>query len=172
MRDSGAANQYEFAATATSDTPVPSERDGSKLPVSPKPGDTLCVFNLNRESFLSLSVKPADTHLSRLKGLLGRSKLRSDEGLWTVPSQGIHTLFLLFPIDLIYLDANNRVIHLIENLGPFRIAPIRMDSASVLQLRTRTIFSSDTQIGDELLIGSPQEIELFCKDRQTMRDEL
>ena len=171
MRDSGAANQYGFAATATSDTPVPSERAGSMQPVSLKPGDTVCVFNLNRESFLSLSVKPADTHLSRLRGLLGRSKLRSDEGLWTVPSQGIHTIFLLFPIDLIYLDAKNRVIHLVENLGPFRIAPIRMDSASVLQLRPRTIFSSDTQIGDDLLIGTPQEIELFCKDRHTVRGE-
>jgi uncharacterized protein len=120
--------------------------------------ETFCVFNRARETFLSLGVTRADTHFSRLKGLLGRVTLRSDEGLWTIPSQGIHTLCLLFPIDVIYLDADNRVIHLIENLGTFRIAPIRMESASVLQLRTRTIYSSNTQVGDELLICSAEEI--------------
>ena len=86
---------------------------------------TLYVFNLTRQSFLSLGVSPADTHMARLRGLLGRMRLRSDEGLWVVPCQGIHTIGLLFPIDVIYLDENRRVIHLIEHLGPFRIAPIR-----------------------------------------------
>ena len=120
--------------------------------------ETFCVFNRARETFLSLGVSRADTHFTRLKGLLGRVKLRSDEGLWTIPSQGIHTLCMLFPIDVIYLDADNRVIHLIENMGTFRIAPIRMESASVLQLRTRTIYSSNTQLGDELLICPAEEI--------------
>jgi len=123
--------------------------------------ETFCVYNRARETFLSLSVTRADTHFARLKGLLGRVKLRSDEGLWTIPSQGIHTICMLFPIDVIYLDSENRVIHLIEDLGTFRIAPIRMGSASVLQLKTRTIYSSNTQIGDELLICSPEEIVKF-----------
>ena len=123
--------------------------------------ETFCVFNRARETFLSLGVSRADTHFTRLKGLLGREKLRSDEGLWTIPSQGIHTLCMLFPIDVIYLDADNRVIHLIENMGTFRIAPIRMESASVLQLRTRTIYSSNTQMGDELLICPAEEIAQY-----------
>lgn len=130
---------------------------------------TLCVFNQTRESFLSLSVTRADTQFARLKGLLGKVKLRSDEGLWTVPSQGIHTLFLLFPIDLLYLDKDNRVIHFIENLGTFRVAPFRRDAASVLQLRTRTIFASNTQIGDELLISSPEKMESYFKAHQIER---
>jgi uncharacterized membrane protein (UPF0127 family) len=124
--------------------------------------NTLCVFNRTRESFLSLSVNLADTHIGRLKGLLGKMTLKSDEGLWTIPSQGIHTLFLMFPIDVLYLDENNRVIHIVENLGTFRISPIRRDSASVLQLPTRTVFSSNTQVGDELVVCSPDEIEQYC----------
>lgn len=119
--------------------------------------DTLCAFNCTRESFLSLSVARADTHFARLKGLLGKASLKSDEGLWTIPCQGIHTICLLFPIDLVYLDARNRVVHLVENLGTFRISPIRTDSASVLQLRPRTIFSSNTQVGDEMLICCAEE---------------
>jgi uncharacterized protein len=124
--------------------------------------DTLCVFNRTRESFLSLSVTLADTHLRRLKGLLGKMSLKSDEGLWTIPSQGVHTLFMMFPIDVLYLDENNRVIHIVENLGTFRMSPIRRDSASVLQLPTRTVFSSGTRVGDQLVICSPEEMEQYC----------
>jgi uncharacterized membrane protein (UPF0127 family) len=127
---------------------------------------TFYVFNQTRQSFLSLGVSPADTHMTRLRGLLGRMKLRSDEGLWLVPCQGIHTIGLVFPIDVIYLDDNHRVIHLIEHLGPFRIAPIRRHSSSVLELPARTIYSSNTQIGDELLICSPDEMESYWKTQQ------
>ncbi|MGA2715013.1 MAG: DUF192 domain-containing protein, partial [Bryobacteraceae bacterium] len=73
----------------------------------------LCVFNRNRESFLGLRVAPADTLLMRLKGLLGKIRLKPDDGIWLVPSRGIHTIGMLFAIDLIYLDAANRVIHMV-----------------------------------------------------------
>lgn len=132
-----------------------------------KTTQTYCVFNQTRESFLSLGVTRADNHLTRLKGLLGRFKLRSDEGLWIVPSWGIHTIGLLFPIDLIYLDEDCRVIHLVEHLGTFRIGPIRIKSASVLELPTRTIYSSQTQIGDRLLIRSTEAMEAYLKEQQT-----
>src|SRR5258705_6824751 len=117
------------------------------------------VYNETRQSFLSMGVKVADTHLSSLKGLLGKRKLKNDEGLWVVPSQGIHTIGVLFPIDVIYLDAERRVIHLVEHLPPFRIGPLRTTCESVLQMPTKTIYSSHTQIGDKFLICSPEEIE-------------
>ena len=127
---------------------------------------TFYVFNLTRQSFLSLGVKPADTHMARLRGLLGRMRLRSEEGLWLVPCQGIHTFGLLFPIDVVYLDANLRVIHLIEHLGPFRITSVRRHADSVLELPTRTIYSSNTQVGDELLISSPEGMESYLRTQQ------
>jgi len=119
---------------------------------------TLCVFNRNRESFLGLRVAPADTLLLRLEGLLGRIRLKPDDGIWLIPSRGIHTFGMLFAIDLIYLDAANRVIHLVEHLGPFRISPIRIKCASILELPSRAIYSSNTQIGDDLLICTPEEM--------------
>jgi uncharacterized protein len=122
-----------------------------------------CVFNKTRESFLSLSVAAADTHLARLKGLLGRLRLKSDEGIWVVPSQGVHTIGVLVPLDLIYLDSDHRVIHMVESLGSFRIGPIRRNAASVLELPARTIYSSQTQVGDQLLICPPEQMEAFLK---------
>lgn len=122
-----------------------------------------CVFNKTRESFLSLNVAAADTHLSRLKGLVGRLRLKSDEGIWVIPSQGVHTIGVLFAIDLIYLDSKHRVIHLSESFGSFRIGPIRRRCSSVLELPPHTIYSSQTQIGDELLICSPEEMQAYLK---------
>jgi uncharacterized membrane protein (UPF0127 family) len=122
---------------------------------------TLCVFNRNRESFLGLRVAPADTVLSRLRGLLGKIGWKFDDGIWLVPSHGIHTIGMLFALDLVYLDSANRVIHLVEHLGPFRISPIRIRCASILELKSRAIYSSNTQIGDELLICTPEEVKAY-----------
>src|SRR5580693_3369160 len=112
---------------------------------------TLCVFNRNREAFLGLRVAPADTLASRLKGLLGKVRLKPDDGIWLTPSRGIHTIGMLFAIDVIYLDAANRVIHLVENMGPFRISPIRIQCASILELVSRAIYSTNRQICEVLL---------------------
>jgi uncharacterized protein len=120
---------------------------------------TYCVYNLTRECFLSLGVTPADTSFARLKGLIGRLKLRSDEGLWVVPSSGVHTLGVLFPLDLIYLNENYQVIHLIEYFPTFRIAPLKTNAASVLEMPPHTIYSSQTHTGDQLIICPPEEME-------------
>lgn len=124
-----------------------------------------CVFNETKESFLSLRVKAADTHFSRLLGLVGRLRLKADEGIWVFPSRGVHTIGVLFPIDLVYLDANKRVVHLVESFGTFRVGPLRLDCASVLELPTRTIYSSQTKIGDQLRICLPEDMERFLDAR-------
>lgn len=122
-----------------------------------------CVFNQTRESFLALDVTLADTHFTRMKGLLGRLRLKSGEGVWIAPSQGIHTFGVRFAIDVIYLDADCRVIETIESFGTFRISPLRIKCASVLELPTRTIYCSHTQVGDRLLICSAEEMEQQLK---------
>ena len=137
---------------------------------------TLYAFNISRQCFLNLGVKVADTPLSRLRGLLGKMRLRSDEGLWMFPSRGIHTVGLMFSIDVIYLDSQLRIVHLIENLCPLRIAPIRLHSESVLELPVRTIYESGTQVGDQLMICKPEEMEAYCASQtsgwpQSLRSE-
>jgi uncharacterized membrane protein (UPF0127 family) len=118
-----------------------------------------CVYNQTRESFLSLGVAAADTTLTRLKGLIGKLTLALDEGLWIVPSQGIHTVGVLFPLDLVYLDEHNQVLHMVESFPSFRISPLIAQAASVLELPTHTIYSSQTQPGDQLVICVAEEME-------------
>jgi uncharacterized membrane protein (UPF0127 family) len=122
---------------------------------------TLCAFNISRQCFLNLGVKVADTPASRLRGLLGKMRLRSNEGLWMFPSRGIHTIGLMFPIDVIYLDSQLRIVHLIESLGPLRVTSLRLHCESVLELPVRTIYESGTQIGDQLMICTPDKMEAY-----------
>ncbi len=133
----------------------------SRLPVAMEP--TYCVFNKTNESFLGLKVTCASTSLARLRGLLGKLRVSPGEGLWVVPSRGIHTVGLMFPLDLVYLDAGDRVIHLVEHLRPFRFSPIRLNCASLLELPAHTIYASQTRVGDQLLICTPEEMEMDLK---------
>ena len=124
---------------------------------------TYCVFNKKEQSFLGLSIGRCDTTVTRLRGLLGKVGLKSGEGLWFVPSQGVHTVGVLFPVDVVFLDAQNKVIHLIEHLRPLRISGLKLKCMSVLQLPTHTIYSSQTHVGDDLLICEPHEMDAYLK---------
>jgi uncharacterized membrane protein (UPF0127 family) len=126
------------------------------------------VYNETRQTFLSLGVSIADTFYTSMKGLLGRRKLRNDDGLWVIPSQGIHTIGVLFPIDLVYLDANRKVVHLVEHLRPFRFGPVKASSESVLELPVRTICRSDTRIGDSFVICSADEVGKHWRHDKTL----
>lgn len=123
----------------------------------------LCAFNVTRQSFLSVGVNLADTPWTRFRGLAGRLILRNDDGIWVLPSRGIHTFGLFFPIDVVYLDAQMRVIQILEHLGPFRIGPFRRHCASVLELPTRSIFGSGTQVGDVLMVCSLEQLYAYWR---------
>jgi uncharacterized membrane protein (UPF0127 family) len=118
---------------------------------------TYCVYNQTRESFLSLSVTRADTSLSRLKGLMGKFRMGAEDGIWLIPSQGVHTFGLFFPIDVVFLDWQHRVVDVVEHLRPFGASAIRLSSSSVLQLPAHSIFASGTKPGDQMLISLPEE---------------
>lgn len=126
-----------------------------------------CAFNVTRQSFINLGVTVADTPFARLRGLIGKMRMRSDEAVWVVPSHGVHTIGLCFAIDVLYLDAQMRVVHAIENLRPLRIPPIRWNCASVLELPARSIFDSGTQVADQLLIGTPEELNRYWESQRS-----
>ena len=112
------------------------------------------VLNTTRDTCLVTSLAIADTHWSRLRGLLG---LASDDfgngrGLWIVPCHGVHTLGMGFAIDVIYLDRALNVIHTESELRPWRFAPVRVDAASVLELPSCKAMGTRTAVGDKIEI--------------------
>jgi len=118
-----------------------------------------CVYNQTRESFLSLGVNVADTAAKQLKALMDGLSIKADAGLWLTPFRGVPATRGLTPVDLIYLDEDNRVIQTIESFPNHAIEPTRDQPASALLLAGHTIFSSQTQLGDTLLICAAEEME-------------
>jgi len=117
------------------------------------------VYNQTRESFLSLGVIVADTAAKQLKVLMENLSIKSDSGLWLTPFRGVPATKGLTPVDLIYLDEDNRVIQAVESFPNYAIEPAREQPASALILAGHTIFSSQTQPGDLLLICPSDELE-------------
>jgi hypothetical protein len=86
-------------------------------------------------------------------------ELKPGEGLWLAPFRGIPTTGLLFPLDLIYLNEDYRVIEVVESFPTFRVSPSSPQAASVLALPAHSIYSSQTQAGDQLMLCAAEEME-------------
>jgi uncharacterized membrane protein (UPF0127 family) len=117
--------------------------------------NSLYVYNKTRETFVATEALLADSYVTRLVGLLGKTRRWATlgRGLWIVPSRGVHTIGMLFPIDLIFLGKNKEVVHVEEYVRPFRISKVSLKATSVLELPPHTIYRSGTKIGDQLEIA-------------------
>lgn len=115
-------------------------------------GKRVYVYNKSRETFVATEAKVADTYFGRLLGLLGKTRrwARPGNGLLISPSHGVHTIGMLFPLDLIFLDGSNKVVHVEEHVKPFSISRVCLKANRVLELPTYTLFRTGTRIGDDL----------------------
>ena len=116
------------------------------------------AFNLTRDLHLATDLAVADTHWSRLVGLIATAPgdFGNGRGLWIRPCRGVHTLAMRFPIDVLYLDRAGKVVHLEHNLQPWRFSPVRMSAASVLELPSHTLARTATAVGDRVEIRSKE----------------
>jgi hypothetical protein len=112
------------------------------------------AFNHTRQVYIARELALANTHWTRLRGLLGTSPddFRNGRALWITPCHGVHTLAMGFPIDVAYLDQQRVVIHLERELKPWRFAPVRLQAVSVLELPSHALAETGTQIGDKIEI--------------------
>lgn len=110
------------------------------------------VVNATRGSTIGDDIEVADTSLTRFVGLLGRRKISAGGGLWIQPSSGVHTLGMLFTIDVVGLDKDLHVVHLWPQLVPFRVTAIKFKVQSVLELSAGAIAALKIQTGDAIEI--------------------
>jgi len=107
------------------------------------------VLNLTRKTVVADSVEVADSGPKRSKGLLGRKGLDPGTGLWIVPCEAVHTFWMQFSLDLIYLDRDLRIRKLRSNVRPWRFSGC-LTAHSVLELGVGTIQASQAMPGDKL----------------------
>jgi uncharacterized membrane protein (UPF0127 family) len=107
------------------------------------------IVNQTRNTTLAAAAEVADTGAKRRVGLLKKNKLEPGEGLWITPCESVHTFFMKFAIDLVYLDRKKRVRKVRHAVPPWRISGC-LAAHSVLELPAGAAAASGTQPGDQL----------------------
>ncbi len=96
-------------------------------------------------------VKWAKSHLLRVKGLLGKKSYR-EQALIIHPCQQVHTWFMAFPIDILFLDKDYKVIAIERGLKPWAISQKQVDAAMVIEAEAGVFSEDRVTVGDELTI--------------------
>ncbi|HEX3374584.1 MAG TPA: DUF192 domain-containing protein [Edaphobacter sp.] len=118
--------------------------------MGPRTREFLRISNPVRQSVLGDRIGLADTTLTRFVGLMGRRSLAPGHGLLIRPSNGVHTFWMRFSIDVLLLDREYRVLAAYGNLRAFRLTAINWKASSALELPSGTIAATNTQLGDQL----------------------
>ena len=109
------------------------------------------VRNVTRQTVLADSADVADTSKKRRTGLLKHDRLEAGQGLWIVPCESVHSFFMKFPIDLVYLDRAKKVRKVRHRMVPWRVSAC-LAAHSILELPAGTVAATGTQPGDQLQI--------------------
>jgi uncharacterized membrane protein (UPF0127 family) len=107
------------------------------------------VRNQTRKTILAQAADVADSSAKRRTGLLKHERLEPGEGLWIVPCESVHTFFMKFPIDLVYLDKNRKVKKVRHAVPAWRLSAC-LTAHSILELPAGTVQQTGTLVGDEL----------------------
>ena len=112
----------------------------------------MSIVNKTKKIILTKNIKFCKTEFSKIKGLMFTKKLTKalififkKESL-----QHIHMLFVWYPIDVLWLDKNKKVVQLKENLKPFRIILAKKPSKYIIELSNGEIKKSRTEINDQI----------------------
>jgi len=112
------------------------------------------IINSAKNAVLAENAIIADTFLTRAKGLLGRKDFKQGEALVIRPCNSIHTFFMRFPIDVLFVDKENKIIRATPSLRPYRLSRVCFNSVFAVELPAGTLELTSTQEGDTLLIGT------------------
>jgi len=114
------------------------------------------LLNATRNSVLVENLTKAETFFARLRGLLGRKSLAAGEGLWLTADgiASIHTFFMNFAIDVIFVDSESKVCAVYPNLVPWRLTRIVFGVDGIFELAAGTLQKNQVAIGDQLHVVS------------------
>jgi uncharacterized protein len=116
------------------------------------------LLNLETGELLAQRVRPAYRFSKRLKGLMFTKELSSESALHIKPCNSVHTFFMNYAIDVVYLDSQKRIVAIDESLPPKRIGKLYKQAESVVELPSGTIRKTQTKVGHKLHIKIQNEI--------------
>jgi protein-S-isoprenylcysteine O-methyltransferase Ste14/uncharacterized membrane protein (UPF0127 family) len=121
------------------------------------------IVNETRNSTLIYSVTGALDPLTRLTGLLGTFPPDSRRALYILPCTGVHTFGMDYPLDVIFLDGDGRVVKVIRNLPPNRVTGIVPSAGSALEFPAGVLGEGEVRIGDRLRVEVDEKSRLEWK---------
>jgi len=110
------------------------------------------IIDETRGTVVAKDIRLADGLWSRFWGLMGRKALPNDAGLLLKPSSSIHTAFMRFPIDIVFLDRSLRVVKVVPELKPFRVSVAFGGAHSALELNAGAAAQAGVETGDQLVM--------------------
>lgn len=108
------------------------------------------VLNQTKGTAVAEEVQIARSFWSRFKGLMLRASLPQSQGVLLCPSASIHTAFMRFPTDVLFIDRHNRVVKVVEEIKPYRVAFSAGHSA--LELQAAAAARASVEEGDQLVL--------------------
>ena len=124
---------------------------------------TATITNKTRGTTVAESVILADNPWLRLRGLLGRDSLAAGEGILLSPAPSIHSAFMRFEFDAVFLDRNMRVLRLVERLPAWKTRSAK-GARSVLELAAGEIQARGLQVDDELAVTTAEGVPAKAAD--------
>ncbi len=116
--------------------------------------DGFVLVNDRTGARLATKLELAANPLRRMVGLLGRPSLAEGGGMRFQPASSIHTLFMRFPIDVLFLDKDELVLKRVHSLQPWRFAAAR-GAKYVVELPAGTLLRHDIEVGDLIWVDRP-----------------
>ena len=108
------------------------------------------VENQTRGCVLVAAGRVADNSWTRLRGLIGSKPLQSGEGLLIVPCKSIHTHFMSFAIDALFVDRDLQIVAISEDMAPWRFGRVHRRAHFVIEVAAGTAAATGSQPGDQL----------------------
>ena len=116
------------------------------------------LINERTDTPVATAVELATTRRTRRKGLLGRNSLDPQSAIVLVPCTAVHTAFMRFPIDVVFVDRGGRAVRVVHNLHPWRIAAARK-AHSVIELAAGRAREAGIHVGDRLYLSGPADAD-------------
>lgn len=111
------------------------------------------LYNETKKIMVVDNLKIANTFKERFWGLMFRKRLPGNEGLMLLGCNAIHTCFMRFAIDVVFMDINHRVIRIREKIRPWQLSGFVPKAYIALELPEGTVGRKNITIGDILILG-------------------
>ena len=110
----------------------------------------MLISNKTRGTTLAGNATKASTFLARGRGLMFTQQLPEGGGLVIEPCNSIHMFFMRYPLDVVFIDKEGRVVFMYEGIKPWRVGRIVKGAKLAVELPEGAIAASNTQVGDEI----------------------